>query len=116
MRTKIGLLAMFILFTISNNTFAFALKPPASISFRTSLLDTSTKVMRVTNRSATEALVMHLSVRNHKYNQHATYRFTVKPTKTYEIGSLEMGWCFEKGETYSLTADGYLLPIIGTVP
>ena len=49
-------------------------------------------------------------------NQEASHIFKVAPGATYEIGRLEMDWFFLKGETYTIDADGYLIPITGTVP
>ena len=89
--------------------------PPATITFRESLLD-STRVMQVTNRSGSETLVMKLDVYNDSYNQHGNLVFKVKPGATYEIGRLEMGWCFLRGERYTLNASGYVIPLEGKVP
>ena len=89
--------------------------PPATITFRESLLD-STRVMQVTNRSGSETLVMKLDVYNDSYNQHGNLVFKVKPGATYEIGRLEMGWSFIRGERYTLNASGYVIPIEGKVP
>lgn len=89
--------------------------PPATITFRESLLD-STRVMQVTNRSGSETLVMTLDVYNDSYNQHGNLVFKVTPGATYEIGRLEMGWCFLRGERYTLNASGYVIPIEGRVP
>lgn len=89
--------------------------PPATITFRESFWD-STRVMQVTNRSGSETLVMKLDVYNDSYNQHGNLVFKVKPGATYEIGRLEMGWCFLRGERYTLNASGYVIPIEGRVP
>ena len=89
--------------------------PPATITFRESLLD-STRVMQVTNRSGSETLVLKLYVYNDTYNQHGQFVFKVKPGATYEIGRLEMGWLFRRGERFILKADGYVIPIEDTVP
>ncbi len=88
--------------------------PPATITFRESFWD-STRVMQVTNRSGSETLVMVLDVYD-KNNQHGQHVFKVKPGSTYEIGRLEMGWCFRRGESFSLKADGYIVPIADKVP
>ncbi len=88
--------------------------PPATITFRESFWD-STRVMQVTNRSGSETLVMVLDVYD-KNNQHGQHVFKVKPGVTYEIGRLEMGWCFHRGESFSLKADGYIVPIADKVP
>ena len=89
--------------------------PPATVTFRESMLDTS-RVMQVTNRSGSETLVMKLDVYNDAYNQHGQLVFKVKPGATYEIGRLEMGWLFRRGERFTLKADGYVIPIEDTVP
>ena len=89
--------------------------PPATVTFRESMLDTS-RVMQVTNRSGSETLVMKLDVYNDTYNQHGQLVFKVKPGATYEIGRLEMGWLFRCGERFTLKADGYVIPIEDTVP
>ena len=96
--------------------FQCCIIPPATISFRQSMLYSSTRVMQITNRSESETLVMRLDVSNEKKNQASYYVFIVKPSETQEIGILEMNWAFEEGEKYSLKADGYLFPITGTVP
>ena len=72
--------------------------PPISVTFRRSLLYSSTLVMQVTNRSGSETLVMKLSVSNKRHHQHKEYIFKVKPGDTEEIGVLEMDWSFESGE------------------
>ena len=59
---------------------------------------------------------MRIDARNAKKHQHASHIFKVAPGATYEIGRLEMGWVFIKGETYTIKADGYPIPITGTVP
>ena len=89
--------------------------PPATVTFRESMLDSS-RVMQVTNRSGNETLVLQLDVYNDTYNQHGQLVFKVKPGATYEIGRLEMGWLFRRGERFSLKADGYVIPIEDTVP
>ena len=89
--------------------------PPAAITFRYSMLDT-TRVLQVTNKSNSETLVMRIEAKNHEKNQEASHIFKVAPGSTYEIGRLEMDWVFEKGETYTIHADGYPIPITGTVP
>ena len=89
--------------------------PPATVTFRESMLDSS-RVMQVTNRSGNETLVLQLDVYNDTYNQHGQLVFKVKPGATYEIGRLEMGWLFRRGERFSLKADGYVIPIDDTVP
>ena len=89
--------------------------PPAAITFRYSLLDT-TRVLQVTNKSNSETLVMKIDAKNHEKKLQASHTFKVAPGATYEIGRLEMGWFFEKGETYTIHADGYPIPIRGTVP
>ncbi len=106
-----------ILFVVAIGTAcdASGVLPPATITFRESLLD-STRVMQVTNRSGSETLVMKLDVYNDSYNQHGNLVFKVKPGATYEIGRLEMGWCFLRGERYTLNASGYVIPIEGRVP
>ena len=91
------------------------INPPASVTFRESMLDSS-KVMQITNRSGSETLVMKLWVCNHTYKQNGTHVFKVKPGETYEIGRLEMGWRFLRGENYYIKAEGYVNPIEGTVP
>ncbi len=88
--------------------------PPATITFRESFWD-STRVMQVTNRSGSETLVIVLDVYD-KNNHHGQHVFKVKPGSTYEIGRLEMGWCFRRGESFSLKADGYIVPIADKVP
>ena len=106
-----------VLFVVAIGTACDAggVLPPATITFRESLLD-STRVMQVTNRSGSETLVMKLDVYNDSYNQHGNLVFKVKPGATYEIGRLEMGWCFLRGERYTLNASGYIIPIEGKVP
>ncbi len=89
--------------------------PPATVTFRESMLDSS-RVMQVTNRSGSETLVLKLDVYNDTYNQHGQFVFKVKPGATYEIGRLEMGWLFRRGERFILKADGYVIPIEDTVP
>ena len=92
--------------------------PPATVTFRYSNnpFIASSKVMQVTNRSGKETLVMRLDVKNEKKQESGFHIFKLKPGETYEIGTMEMGWKFETGETYSIKADGYVLSIDGTVP
>jgi hypothetical protein len=113
-RTAILALVLFVV-TIGTACDAGGVLPPATITFRESLLD-STRVMQVTNRSGSETLVMKLDVYNDAYNQHGQLVFKVKPGATYEIGRLEMGWLFRRGERFTLKADGYVIPIEDTVP
>ena len=90
-------------------------QPPATVTFRESMLD-STRVMQVTNRSGSETLVMKLDAYNDTSHQHGEHVFKLSPGETYEIGRLEMGWVFLRGERFTLAADGYVIPIKGTVP
>ena len=90
--------------------------PPISVTFRSSLLDWGNKVMQITNRSAGETLVLQVHVENKGMRQEASISKKVGPGETIELGILEMGWTFVKGETYSIRADGYGLPYTGTVP
>jgi len=91
------------------------IKPPVAITFRDSLMD-STQVLQVTNKSGSETLVMKIEARSKDGKQTATHVFKVRPGETYEVGRLEMNWLFREGETYIIEADGYPLPIKGTVP
>ena len=96
--------------------FCFWGRPPISVTWRTSLLESDSKVMQVTNRRGQETLVLQLEVVNSELKQDRSYTFKVGPGATEELGILEMNWKFMPGETYSLRADGYLLPVTGTVP
>lgn len=89
-------------------------RPPVEVSFRESYLD-STKVMIVTNSSASETLELTLDVYDVE-NKSSNHEFKVKPGKTSEIGRLQMWRSFSSGERYLLQSKGYLLPIEGTVP
>ncbi|MBP5531966.1 MAG: hypothetical protein J6Y54_08075 [Lentisphaeria bacterium] len=91
-------------------------EPPISVTWRTSLLNSNSNVMQVTNRSSRETLVLHLHVESRERSEKATYTFKVAPGDTEEIGILEMGWQFMPGEEYSIEADGYILSVDGTVP
>jgi len=91
-------------------------RPPISVTWRISLLDDSSYVMQVTNRSNNETMVIHLNAKNKELGQHVSHTFKVAPGATEEIGILEAGWKFLPGETYSLRADGYTTAIKGTVP
>ena len=106
---------MAVIIAIGTGCDSGGVMPPATVTFRESMLDTS-RVMQVTNRSGSETLVMKLDVYNDTYNQHGKLVFKVKPGATYEIGRLEMGWLFRRGERFSLKADGYIIPIEDTVP
>ena len=108
-------LSLVLLFVSITGCDSGGIMPPATVTFRESMLDTS-RVMQVTNRSGSETLVMKLDVYNDAYNQHGQLVFKVKPGATYEIGRLEMGWLFRRGERFSLKADGYIIPIEDTVP
>lgn len=108
-------LSLVLLFVSITGCDSGGIMPPATVTFRESMLDTS-RVMQVTNRSGSETLVMKLDVYNDTYNQHGQLVFKVKPGATYEIGRLEMGWLFRRGERFSLKADGYIIPIEDTVP
>ena len=89
--------------------------PPASITFRNSKIDSSTKVFQVTNRSGSETLVMKLDFHDNK-GHHGEHQFKVSPGDTYEIGVWETGLYFETGDYYSFQADGYALTIDGRIP
>lgn len=106
---------IFLVIAIGTACDSGGVLPPATVTFRESMLDTS-RVMQVTNRSGSETLVLKLDVYNDTYNQHGQLVFKVKPGATYEIGRLEMGWLFRRGERFSLKADGYVIPIEDTVP
>jgi len=90
-------------------------RPPILVSFRESKID-STKVMLVTNSSASETLELTLDVYSDIKDKSSNHKFKVKPGKTSEIGRLQMWWSFVSGEQYSLQGKGYLLPIEGIVP
>ena len=91
--------------------------PPVSVRFRNSLLNTSTRVMQLTNRSCSELLVLDVSVKNKENPQGSAKRiFKVGPGQTKEVGVFEMGWTFTPGESISIQADGYILPVQVTVP
>ena len=79
-------------------------------------MEPDSKVMQATNRRNQETLVVKLDVSNDRLKQERSYTFKVGPGATEEIGILEMQWKFMPGERYSLQADGYLLPITGSVP
>ena len=113
---RIAVLAL-VLFVVAIGTACDSggVLPPITVTFRESLLD-STRVMQVTNRSGSETLVIELNVYNDYHNQHGNYVFKVKPGETYEIGRLEMGWCFVRGERFKLNASGYVVPIEDEVP
>ena len=96
--------------------FGFGGRPPISVTWRTSWMDSSSRVMQVTNRNGSETLVIRLSVKNKKLTRKSSYVFKVRPGDTEEIGMLEMDWAFMPGDTYSLKADGYIFPVKGTVP
>lgn len=92
-------------------------EPPISVTFRGSLMDFGkTQVMRITNRSGSETLVVTVYVENKKSNQHKSHVVKIGPGDTVELGRLEMNWYFETGETYSIKADGYGIAHTGTVP
>lgn len=87
--------------------FCSPLPPPISVSFRTSLLLSSTKVLQVHNDSDSEGLACTLFIKNTNLKQKITYDFYLSPSETKEFGILELDWCFESGETGYITAKGY---------
>ena len=113
----VGLLASLCMIYITGCGYNPLSEPPISVTFRGSLMDFgTTSVMQITNRSGSETLVVTVHVENKKSNHHTSHTVKIRPGDTVELGRLEMNWCFEKGETYSITADGYGLPHTGTVP
>ena len=117
-KSKLHLFLLFLgimIATLVTGCDSGGIQPPVSITFRYSALDSATKVMQVTNRSGSETLVMKIDAYNDAKTQHADLIFKVAPGDTYEIGILEMGWAFEKGERYSIKADGSALTIDGKV-
>ena len=117
--TKKSTLCLFlflcVLATLSAGCEKFGRRPPVTITFRESLLD-STRVVQVTNRSGSETLVMKLEVWNDEQNEYSSYVFKFRPGNTYEIGRMEMNWVFVTGERIKLSADGYSSPCKCTVP
>ena len=107
---------MLVLLGVLCMVFLCGCEPPISVTWRQSLLDPSTRVMQVTNRDGSETLVIKLKVKNKNQTEASSHVFKVGPGETEEIGILEMGWTFKPGDTYSLEADDYLLPVEGTVP
>ncbi len=89
------------------------MRGPISIGFRTSLMDSTTCVLQVANRSTSEALDVSVNVSGD--NERAT-RFLLPPLETKELGILEMGTGFKPGESVSVSVHGYLLSRKCTVP
>ena len=81
--------------------------PPISVSFRTSLLLSSTKVLQVHNNSDSKYLFCTLVVKSKNSMQKKTYDFELSPSETKEFGILELDWCFESGETGYIKVLGY---------
>ena len=92
------------------------LRPPLSVRFRESRLDSSTRVLILCNRTSDETMVINVHVVNKKEKQESEKAFALGPGKKGEIGFLEMGWCFEPGEEVTLHVDGYPMSISVTVP
>lgn len=86
--------------------------PPISITWRNSLLG-SGKVMQLHNDSEGS---LSLSVSGSDDKDSSKVALTISGGATKELGILEMNWDWQSGETYTIQAAGYALPIIGKVP
>ena len=88
------------------------LMPPMSLTVRDSLMVENSKVFQVTNKSASELLMVKLTVRNKTHDQEqSSVWFKVGPCETQEFGVLEMGWAFMPGDEVTVEAEGYPMAV-----
>lgn len=115
-RMSIALLLVFTASLLFSGCDGYGVTPPIAVTFRKSLLDGTTKVLQITNKSGTETLIIRIDAYNDKSGQHQAIAAKVAPGATEEFGFLEMNWYFETGERIEIAADGYLSKIKGYVP
>lgn len=95
------------------------LPPPITISIRNSILDESSKVIRITNDSQHHLYNISVVGRNFKDVSSASVRASneLRPGATVEVGWLEFGnWIPRSGESVEVYADNYGLPKIHLIP
>lgn len=84
--------------------------PPIShalhVSIRESLLDSSTGVLQLQNRSS-RVITIGIYIRNEDYNQDRGQRLVLKPQEKLELGRLEINWVFVPNETIMIVGEGY---------
>lgn len=105
------LLAMFVL-AFCSSCGDGVISPPVRLSFRDSIGPWGGKVLQVKNVSSGHTLKCTMHVRNFGRNESTTYDFTLSPDSMDEIGVLETGWRFLKGEVGYISAAGF----VGIVP
>jgi hypothetical protein len=76
------------------------------VSIRTSLLDSSSGVLKLTNRTK-GTLDASLLFKNKDNGQSKSHKVSIPPFRTEEIGILEADWKFEPNETIWITCEGF---------
>jgi hypothetical protein len=94
-----------------------ASEPPVSILFRSSMVGLG-KVMVITNTSDKPLYEVAVKANNHKLHEEVNrvVAVTLEPSRSIDVGWMEINWMFQPGENFRISARGYPGSFIGTVP
>ena len=96
-----------------------ALPPPVTITIRDSILDSSSKVIQISNNSSHHLYNVRVVGRNFKPVSSGSVRATeeLSPGSMVEVGWLEFtNWVPRSGETVEVYCDNYVSPMIKIIP
>lgn len=96
-RVVLSILGSVIFLTGCNNEERLRLSDVIHVSMRSSLLDSSTGVLQITNNSS-ESIVLFLSIKNLENLQMKQSTQIFKPNETKELGRIEISWEFVPNE------------------
>ena len=116
-RFQVSFLHLVVVLTLVKLVSGCSGRPPSKtptaakvvdISMRQSLLDFSSGVLRVTNKSSSTLTWIAVHFRNTETNQSGAYTIdSLAPGATREIGLLEAGWKFDPNESIRVSLAGY---------
>lgn len=95
-----------------------ALPPPASVTYRSSLVGMG-QVVVITNKSSDHLYNVTVVGRNYQQVSSASVKATddLAPGSTVEVGWLEFGnWVPQPGESIEVYADNYATPKVSIIP